>query len=336
MKIAVIGCGYWGKNLARNLHNLGVLAGVCDANPRYAAELSAAHNVPCLSLDEVLSSDAEAVVIAASAAQHYLLTKKALLAGKHVFVEKPFTLKLNDAIDLYELSLKYQRKVMVGHLLQYHPAFLALNRLVKRGELGQINYIAASRLNFGHFKYSENILWDFAPHDLSMILELAGDIPATVMATGTSQVALSSEDIVNVNLKFISGLQAQIFVSRLHPYKEQKLIVIGDQGMAVFDDAQPWAEKLKLFPHKITHSHGAAQANPATAINIALNQQEPLGLECQHFIDCIRNNIQPRTNAAEALGVVRVLDAAQQSLQTQQKIILKDAPKLQLHETAFG
>lgn len=336
MKIAVIGCGYWGKNLARNLAQLGALAAVCDANLVHAREVGALHGVEGCSLEQILSSDAEGVMIAASASQHYMLTRKALLAGKHVFVEKPFTLKLSDAVDLYDLSLKYQRKLMVGHLLQYHPAFVALKRLVMRGELGHISYIAASRLNFGHFRYSENIWWDFAPHDVSMILALAGDLPTTVMANGVSQVALASHDIVNVNLGFMNGLQAQICVSRLHPFKEQKLIVVGDQGMAVFDDTQAWPEKLQLFPHKIDTVNGMPQANPATAINVALKQQEPLSLECQHFIDCIKNNAQPRTDAAEALAVVQVLHAAQQSLQTRDKVTLREDQKGKLHETAFG
>lgn len=339
MQIAVIGCGYWGKNLTRNFAELGVLAGVCDANADAARAVAAEYKVPALDLNELLSSAIDGVVIAVQSPQHYIITKKALLAGKHVFVEKPFTLKLTDAKDLLALSQKHQRKLMIGHLLQYHPGFMALNRLVKRDELGQISYIHSSRLNFGHFKYDENILWDFAPHDLSMILALAGDLPTTVFASGICQVEQGSHDVVNVNLMFNNDLNAQVFVSRIHPYKEQKLIVVGDRGMAVFDDSLPWQEKLKLYPHKVESLNGMPQAKSAAAINIALNALEPLKLECQHFVDCIANNQQPRTDAKEALGVVQVLHAAQQSLQSQNKVAIAKSDvdsKVKLHETAVG
>lgn len=337
MKIAVIGCGYWGKNLTRNLAELGVLFALCDLNLEHAQNLAIEYGVPALDLETLLASDVDGVMIAASSGQHHLLTKKALLAGKHVFVEKPFTLKLTDAKDLHDLALKQQRKLMIGHLLQYHPAFLSLNRLTKRGELGEVRYIYSTRLNFGHFKYDENILWDFAPHDLSMILTLASDVPTSVFATGICQVQPGSHDLATINLNFENNMQAQIFVSRLHPYKEQKLIVIGDQGMAVFDDGLPWQEKLKLYQHRVQWLGGAVPtAASADAINIALNPLEPLKLECQHFIDCIQNNQQPRTDAKEALAVIQVLHAAQQSLQQNTKISLQKQTKKTVHEIALG
>jgi len=239
IKISVIGCGYWGKNLVRNFSELGALHSVCDANHELANAASQTHGIPSLSLEQVLQGDVDGVVIAAPAAQHYDLAQKALKAGKHVFVEKPLSLKIEDAKKLCDLALQVDRKLMVGHLLQYHPAFLELKQLISKGNLGRLQYIYSNRLNLGKFRNEENILWSFAPHDISMILGLAADLPETVYATGACHLNPRIHDVTTTHLSFKNGIQAHIFVSWLHPFKEQKLVVVGDRGMAVFDDGLP-------------------------------------------------------------------------------------------------
>lgn len=335
IKLAVIGCGYWGKNLVRNFAELGVLAAVCDANTILASAAAKQYNVPALTLEQVLNSDLEAVVIAAPAAQHYALTEKALKAGKHVFVEKPLSLNVDEAKRLCDLAQKLNLKLMVGHLLQYHPAFLQLKSLIAAGKLGRLQYIYSNRLNLGKFRNEENILWSFAPHDISMILSLAGDLPETVYATGVCHLNPSIQDITTTHLTFKNGIQAHIFVSWLHPYKEQKLVIVGDRGMAVFDDGLPWEEKLQLYPHQVNWVDGLPQAAKADLIKVELEQAEPLKLECQHFIDSVQNNSQPRTDAQEGLRVLQVLDAAQRSLHTHKNISLNPGvTSYYAHDTA--
>lgn len=335
-KISVIGCGYWGKNLVRNFAELGVLHSVCDANQELATQAEKTYAVPNYSLDAVLKSDCDGVVIAAPAAQHFGLTQRALNAGKHVFVEKPLSLKVEEAKKLCDLSQQINKKLMVGHLLQYHSAFLELKCLIKKGNLGRLQYIYSNRLNLGKFRNEENILWSFAPHDISMILGLAGVLPESVFATGACHLNPRIHDVTTTHMSFKNGIEAHIFVSWLHPYKEQKLIVVGDRGMAVFDDGLPWGEKLKLYPHQVAWVDGLPHPKKADVIHVPLEVSEPLKLECQHFIECIAQNYTPRTDGAEGLRVLQVIDAAQQSLHTCQAISLNAEIKLYyVHETAI-
>jgi predicted dehydrogenase/acetyltransferase-like isoleucine patch superfamily enzyme len=336
LKIAVIGCGYWGKNLVRNFSELGVLHSVCDANQELASQAAQTYAVPNHTLEDILKSDCDGVVIAAPAAQHFELTQRTLGAGKHVFVEKPLSLKVEEAKKLCDLSIQVNKKLMVGHLLQYHPAFLELKSLIKKGTLGRLQYIYSNRLNLGKFRNEENILWSFAPHDISMILGLAGDLPESVYATGACHLNPRIQDVTTTHMSFKNGIEAHIFVSWLHPYKEQKLVVVGDRGMAVFDDGLPWGEKLKLYPHQVTWVDGLPQPEKADVIHVPLEVSEPLKLECQHFIDCIAQNHTPRTDGLEGLRVLQVLDGAQQSLHTRQTISLNSQMKpYYVHETAI-
>lgn len=336
IKISIIGCGYWGKNLVRNFSELGVLHSVCDANIELAGKVAQSYGVPVWTLDQILKSDVDGVVIAAPAAQHFDLTQKALKAGKHVFVEKPLSLKVEEAQKLCELSMQVDRKLMVGHLLQYHPAFLELKLLVAKGNLGRLQYIYSNRLNLGKFRNEENILWSFAPHDISMILSLASDLPEKIYATGACHLNPRIHDVTTTHMSFKNGIQAHIFVSWLHPYKEQKLVVVGDRGMAVFDDGLPWGEKLKLYPHQVTWVDGLPQPEKADVIHVPLEVAEPLKLECQHFIDSIKNNKKPRTDGFEGLQVLQVLDAAQQSLHSSTAITLNnEIVPYYVHETAI-
>lgn len=338
-KIAVLGCGHWGKNLVRNFFELGALKYVCDPNSGHADKIAKQHNVEAKSFDDILGGDVEGVVIAAPAEQHYELAKASLEAGKHVFVEKPLSLKVIEAQELCALAEKQRKTLMVGHLLQYHTAFLKLKELVHEGKLGKLQYIYSNRLNLGKFRNEENILWSFAPHDISMILSLAGDIPETVLATGAAHLNPHIHDVTTTHLTFKNGIQAHVFVSWLHPYKEQKLVVVGDRGMAVFDDGLDWPEKLKLYPHQVNWINGVPQPQKAEFEAIPIETQEPLRAECAHFLDSIRYNSTPRTDGVEGLNVLKVLDASQQSLTKGVTVHLEKNNKVEkkqyyAHETA--
>ncbi len=336
IKISVIGCGYWGKNLVRNFSELGVLHSVCDSNAELAQKASQDYGVPSLTLEKVLKSDVSGVVIAAPAAQHYELAKKVLMADKHVFVEKPLALEVEDAKKLCKLAEDRGKVLMVGHLLQYHPAFLELKKLIQEGILGRLQYLYSNRLNLGKFRNEENILWSFAPHDISMILGLAGDLPESVYATGACHLNSNIQDVTTTHLSFKNGVHAHIFVSWLHPFKEQKLVVVGDRGMAVFDDGLPWDKKLQLYPHQINWVSGLPQASKAEAVCISIDTSEPLRLECQHFIDCIDHNRKSRTDGEEGLKVLQVLDAAQRSLHSKKNVSLnQEMLPYFLHETSI-
>jgi UDP-2-acetamido-3-amino-2,3-dideoxy-glucuronate N-acetyltransferase len=311
----VIGCGYWGRNLVRNFHELGALAGVVDDDMRRSEEHAAQSGVPALGLEEALNrSDIDAVAIATPAATHAAVVLSALAAGKHVFVEKPIALNLEDASTLVERAAAERRVLMVGHLLQYHPAFHQLKGLVDSGRIGRLQYIYSNRLNLGKIRREENVFWSFAPHDISMILALVGELPEQVGAVGVCYLHRTVADVTTTHLAFPSGVNAHVFVSWLHPFKEQKLVVVGDGGMAVFDDGKPWNEKLITYGHRINWIQGMPTPDKAEAEPIALEQAEPLKLECRHFLECVANGSRPRTDGAEGLRVLKVLDAAERSM----------------------
>ncbi|WP_319525435.1 Gfo/Idh/MocA family oxidoreductase [uncultured Desulfosarcina sp.] len=316
-RIAVIGSGYWGKNLVRNFHQIGALDLICDRSEDLLANFREQYSgvKTCLALSEVLKdATIDGVAIATPAETHYGLAKEALLAGKHVYVEKPLVLNEREGEELIELARERKLVLMVGHLLQYHPIFKKLKELALGGELGRINYIYSNRLNLGKIRREENILWSFAPHDISMILSLAEDEPETVQTTGGYYLHKKIADVTTTHFEFKSGLQAHIFVSWLHPFKEQKLVVVGDRKMAVFNDTKPWADKLWLYPHEIKWEHNMpvpAKAEPET---VDVPQEEPLRQECLHFLHCVATGQQPVTDGKEGLRVLRVLNASQRSL----------------------
>jgi len=315
--IACIGSGYWGKNLVRNMSSLGALKLICDKNETVLAAFREQYPsvATCLALNEVLArEDLRGVVISTPAETHFTLVREALLADKHVFVEKPLALTEAEGRTLAALAEERRRVLMVGHLLQYHPVFIRLKDLAAAGELGRINYIYSHRLNLGKIRREENILWSFAPHDISMILTLAGEAPEKVFATGGYYLHRKIADVTTTHLSFPSGLRAQVFVSWLHPFKEQKLVVVGDRKMAVFDDTQPWADKLLIYPHEINWQNGAPVPAKAEPERPVIEQSEPLRNECAHFIDCMESGRRPLTDAHEGLAVLRVLNASQASL----------------------
>lgn len=316
--VAVVGAGAWGKNLVRNFHEFGVLRLVCEPDRSRREAIKRAF--PDVQIGESIEDAAKApgidcVVIATPAETHFEVAQAALAAGKHVFVEKPLTLDEGQAQTLIDLADQGGRVLMVGHLLQYHPAFLALKKLVKAGKLGRINYIYSNRLNLGKIRREENILWSFAPHDISMILELAGEAPDKVLTTGGFFLHQNIADVTTTHMDFPSGLRAHIFVSWLHPFKEQKLVVVGEEMMAVFDDTLPWPDKLLLYPHVIRWENHMPMAVKAEPERPEIEQNEPLRMECEHFLTCVRDGRQPRTDGREGLRVLRVLKASQASLE---------------------
>jgi UDP-2-acetamido-3-amino-2,3-dideoxy-glucuronate N-acetyltransferase len=342
IRVAVIGSGYWGKNLVRNYAELGSLAGVCDTNVQALDALRS--QFPGLSYTtsyQVLLEDMniQGIVIAAPAAMHFNLTREALLSGKDVYVEKPLALDVDEACELKDIAEKNARILMVGHLLQYHPAFIKLKELIKAGTLGRIHYIYSNRLNFGKIRREEDILWSFAPHDISMILSLVNEPPEAVMATGGNYLHKKIADVTTTHLEFPSGLRAHVFVSWLHPFKEQKLIVVGDHGMAVFNDTAPKGEKLLLYPHNITWQDGMPIPDKQEAQGIAVSDKEPLKAECEHFLDCIRTRQKPITDAVEGIEVLKILKASHDSLLNNgKKVHIKEVspmPPFSVHESSF-
>ena len=328
--VAVVGTGYWGKNLVRNYHDLGVLRLICESNETLLDHFGQLYpNVEtCLAFNDVLSrGDIDCVAIATPAETHYNLAREALTAGKHVYVEKPLVLDEHEAADLIDLAREKRLILMVGHLLQYHPVFVRLRKITRNGELGRINYIYSQRLNLGKIRREENALWSFAPHDISMILSLAGEEPESVLATGGNYLHKQIADVTTTHLEFPSGLKAHIFVSWLQPVKEQKLVVVGDRKMAVFDDTLPWPDKLLLYPHEIKWHNNVPVPDKAEAEREDIPQAEPLNLECEHFLYCAASGERPVTDGSEGLRVLRILNAAQRSIDNNGvKINLADTP----------
>ena len=316
-QVAVIGCGYWGKNLVRNFAQLRALRWICDANEDLLAAQAQLYPGVRLTnqLEDVLNdSETDALVIATPAALHYAQAKAAILSGKDLFVEKPLALWYREGQELIELAETHQAILMVGHILEYHPAVTLLKEIVQRGELGRIWYIYSNRLNLGKVRQEENILWSFAPHDISVITSLVDAQPNTVSASGGSYLQSGIADVTVTNLLFDEGVQGHIFVSWLHPYKEQKLVVIGDRKMAVFDDTVREG-KLKIYDKGIEWRAGAPVPRQTAETTLFLEEVEPLRLECEHFLHCIQERQRPVTDGQSALRVLKVLEASQLSLE---------------------
>lgn len=315
MSVAVVGCGYWGKNIVRSFAELGALSAVVDANPEAAAREADKNGAVARTWAEVLADPKiTAVSIASPAELHVALCREAIAAGKDVLVEKPISLAVAEGEILQAEAEAAGRILMVGHLLQYHPAFEALLALVKAGRLGAVRYAHSNRLSMGKFRLEENVLWSFAPHDVSMLLALFDAEPDSVRATGRAFVTPGIEDEVQVELLFPGGGHGHVFASWLHPFKEHRLVVIGETASAVFDDTKPWDQKLVVYPYSLKHGAGAPEPVKGEAEAVALTQDEPLKRECAHFLDACRNRSQPRTDAGEALRVLRVLSEAQRAL----------------------
>jgi UDP-2-acetamido-3-amino-2,3-dideoxy-glucuronate N-acetyltransferase len=331
VNIAVIGCGYWGKNLVRNFFELGSLTHVSDLDPVRLNEMISQYPGVIARIDyhEILEDPSvDAVVIATNAEEHAVMSKEALLAGKDVFVEKPLALDYRDGQHLVQLASEQKRVLMVGHLLEYHPAVLEILKIVKSGEIGDLQYIYSNRLNLGKVRRHENILWSFAPHDIAVILRLVGEQPTQVSAMGGTYLQPNIADVTITNLTFRSGVSSHIFVSWLHPYKEQRLVIIGSKKMISFNDLTE--EKLLLYDQGIDWINGEPIPRKGTGTAIEVESKEPLKHECEHFLECVNSRNPPRTDGASALRVLEVLQACQRSLQNQGHPVQLLMPDLEL------
>lgn len=330
--VALCGIGYWGKNLARHFHQLGVLGAICDKRPEALAPLAEVYkNVPLTSsYRDLLSNPAvDAIAVAVPTPDHFKFAKEALLAGKHVFVEKPIALKVRDARELCRIAKQKKRKLMVGHLLLYHPAVLKLREIIQSKELGEIYYLYTQRLNLGQVRKDENAMWSLAPHDISVLLYLFGKRPSTVSVHGHSYIQKSRgiEDVIFMNFSFADGKSAHIHLSWLDPHKVRRITLVGSEKMVVFDDMAP-EEKVKIFDKGVDHKKSSLSSLVSSfslreggvhAPNI--DNIEPLKAECRHFIECLEKNREPRSNGENGLEVLQVLDAASRSLKAGGKAI---------------
>jgi len=314
--LSVIGAGYWGKNLVRNFAQLGVLHSVCDSNVELLRKCQEENHVDLVFEDyQLMLTDpvVKAVAIATPAVSHYKIAKEALIAGKDVFVEKPLALNVLEAQELIKIAHEYKRILMVDHILQFHPAIIKLKELIYSGVLGKLQYIYSNRLNIGKLRSEENILWSFAPHDISVILSLVEEEPKKVNAFGQDYLQENVYDTTMTILSFSNRLRAHIFVSWLHPFKEQKLVVVGDKKMAVFNDMEE-ENKLVLYSHKVHWVHRVPVASKGEYETVPLEKKEPLKEACLHFLECVANRTESRTDGREALAVLKVLNQAQEEL----------------------
>lgn len=326
--VAVVGTGYWGKNLVRVFDKLEALHSVCDVQPGLVQGLNIGAEVRRRSdFDEVLADPAiESVVVATPAATHYDICRAALSAGKDVFVEKPLALEVNEGAELVALAEERDRILQVGHILRYHPAVLELQELITSGAMGRIEYIYSNRLNMGKLRTEENILWSFAPHDISVILALMGEQPVAVSSHGEAFLQRNISDVTLTSIEFPNNVKAHTFVSWLHPFKEQRLVIVGSEQMAVFEDSNP-AEKLVVYAHRVEWHNGRIPvAVKGERRVIPIGGAEPLKVECEHFLDCCLNRIPPRTDGHEGLSVLRVLAAAEQSLRAGGRMVVIPQP----------
>lgn len=311
--LAVIGCGHWGRNLVRHFKETGCLEVVCDVTPegrRTAAEMAPEAQI-VNSFDEVLKSDLSAVVIATPAETHYELARQTLESDKDVLVEKPLALTYDQGAELVKLAEQRRRILMVGHVLEYHPAIARLSELVREGELGKVRYIASNRLNLGKVRREENILWSFAPHDIAIILRLIGSMPFQVAAHGGGYVQANIADVTVTHLLFDNGVRAHIYVSWLHPYKEQRLVIIGSKKMASFDDV---SKQLIMYDQRVELNEGQPIPIKGEGEVVNFAGDEPLLLECRAFLEAIMTRQPPLTDGRSGQRVLQVLQAAQRSL----------------------
>ena len=318
-RIAVIGAGYWGINHVRNFYELGALELICDASEPILEDIKTRFSGVRTYTDVQAVLDdqrIDAVVLATPAETHSDLAMRAIDAGKDVLVEKPLTLAVDEGERLVRRARELGAILMVGHLLEYHPAVLRLRELIGSGSLGELRYIYSNRLNLGKVRREENILWSFAPHDIAIILRLVDAWPTHVSATGGSYLQPHIADVTVTNIEFPTGVRAHIFVSWLHPYKEQRLIVVGSKQMAVFDDVRK-DSKLMIYDQGVEIVNGEPVTRKGEGIAEDISDEEPLRRQCIQFLECIRTRTIPVTDGESGLRVLKVLDAAERSLAQQ-------------------
>ena len=325
VRVGVVGLGYWGPNLARNFDRLpgAELAYCCDLDQTNLAKARSLYPEAVVTddLDLLLTDDTlDAIVVATSVPTHYALGKRVLDAGKHAFIEKPIALKAADAQDLLDRAEENGVKLMVGHLLEYHPAVNKMKELIDAGELGRVFYAYANRLNLGKVRTDENALWSLGPHDVSVLNYLTGDEPEEVSARGECYLQDEVEDVVFGYIRYANGMVGHLHVSWLDPHKSRKITVVGEKKMVVFDDMES-ERKLTIYDKGATttrtkfETYGEFVTLHFGDIHIPkIGNDEPLRVECQHFVDAIVNDTTPRSDGRDALNVVKVLDAMELSL----------------------
>ena len=322
-----IGVGYWGRNLLRNFAALpnARIVHVCDQRPDVRATVEKQYPGVTTTADYatlLANPEVEAVVVATETPQHVAMAEAALRAGKHVFVEKPMAQTVAEAERLVELAEANDRRLMVGHLLLYHPAFRYVEDLIAAGELGEVYYLYSMRVNLGIIRQQENALESLAPHDLSVALQFLDRAPVAVSAQGQAYLQPGVEDVAFATVYFEDGRLAHLHTSWLDPHKVRKVTVVGSKQMAVIDDVEG-VEKVRLYDKGVDVRPGEERyANYAESMTLRsgdihiprVPMQEPLRLECQHFVDCVRTGQTPRSDGRNGLAVVRMLEAAQRSL----------------------
>jgi len=342
IKLALIGGGYWGKNLIRDFNTCGVLDTICDINQvaleKYKNQYPDVNMTTDWHNDVLINKNINAVCIAVPAELHYKFAKEALLENKDVYVEKPITLDIKEAEELVELAREKNKILMVGHLLHYHPAIEKIKNMIQEGKIGKVKNIVANRLSLGIFRKHENVLWSFAPHDISVVLSLVGEMPDSVVCHGKDHINEGVHDVTNSILKF-KNAYVNINVNWLNPYKEQKMSIIGEKGMIIFDDVSK-ENKITYFPEYIQYSSDI-HSNPTpiknNGINIGLEQSKfPLLIECEHFVECCKTRNQPITHGQEGVNVLKVLNGLQESLLNNKEVTIQPSheKKYFAHETA--
>lgn len=317
-RVAVVGCGYWGRNLVRNFHAMGALGAVADAMPagrQAAAQLAPGINFFPDIADVLGRSDVDAVALATPAGTHCELGLRVLAAGKDLFVEKPMALHLEDARHLLDSAARHRRILQVGHVLEYHPATTALRRWIDGGRLGRLCLLHSRRLNFGRVRTEEDALWNVAPHDFALMLRIMGRLPDAVSCFASYSLGTPRADFAIAMLRFAGGVDAHVFAGWLHPTKEQRLVVVGERGVAVFDDALPLESKLAFYEQRVDLSSGVPQMFKGPVQTEILPPDEPLRLECAAFLESVAQRRQPLTNGESGLRVMAVLEACRRSME---------------------
>lgn len=324
VNIAVTGLGYWGPNLVRNFGRVkgGSLKYVCDLNTDNIEKVKpmCPEAKRVTEFEKILEDDMlDAVAIATSAPTHAKLAKEALSSGKHVYVEKPLALSIKEAEEVISIARQENLVLMVGHLLLYHPAVTRLREIVESGDLGEIHYLYSQRLNLGRLRKDENVVWSLAPHDISMILYLKDAKPVEVYCTGGDYLRENIEDVAFINIRFNDGSMGHVHASWLDPHKIRKLTIVGSKKMAVFDDMES-SEKIRIYDKGVSAAPETAPFGEELTLRFGdivipfLSMQEPLYLECQHFVDCIREDKKPLTDGENGLEVLKILEATDRSI----------------------
>ena len=313
LNIALIGCGGWGKNIARNLHQIGALACIYDSDQNLSKKLNQDFKLHDYTINDIFRNEnIQALVIASSAKTHRDIAEEALKSNKDVLIEKPFCLSLKDAITLSKLANKKNKVLMAGHLLNYHNAFIKMQDLIREGKIGETKNIRAQRLALGAIRSHESVIYDLAVHDVSMILAIMQELPVKINAHSIHHNTNIGPDAVSVKLTFKTGATALISCDWMCPYKEHKFSVIGSKGSLVFDDTQDWSKKLYYNPSTINSDNSI---NLLPIEKISLTENEPLRNELEEFINCIQSRKKPLTDHLEAVNVQNVMQIIDEELQ---------------------